>query len=62
MSTFLPVSIPSQQFHPLANSSATSLTEYLPPGQEAVGLLFNCDARKILYTLYSEQDNGELST
>ena len=49
-------------FYPLSNTPATSLVDQLPPGHRADCLLLSgCDVRKILYTLYSEQDNGNLS-
>jgi Domain of unknown function (DUF4470) len=49
-------------FHPLCSTPATSFTGYLPQGQKANCLLLGSgDPRKILYTLYSEQDNGKSS-
>lgn len=56
-----PVSIEnvSDSFYPLSNTVATSLVEHLPLGTSAICIqLSGCDARKILYTLFSEQDNG----
>jgi hypothetical protein len=47
------------KFNPLANTPATSLVDHLPIGSEANCLLLNgCDPRKILYTLYAEENNG----
>lgn len=56
-----PVSIKvCDSFYPLSNTTATSLVDHLPIGSPATGLLVSgCDPRKILYTIYSEQDNGE---
>jgi hypothetical protein len=46
-------------FYPFSKTPATSLVNQLPLGQEAKCLLLSgCDVRKILYTLYSEEDNG----
>ena len=46
-------------FYPLSSNPATSLVDQLPLGHRADCLLLSgCDVRKILYTLYSEQDNG----
>jgi hypothetical protein len=61
MSILSPLSIAvSNSFHPLSNNPATSLTDYLPPGLQANALILEYgDPRKILFTLYSEQDNGD---
>ena len=60
MSVLHPLSIAiCNSFHPLSNTPATSLTEYLPPKRQANGLIIGGgDPRKILFTLYSEQGNG----
>jgi len=48
------------KFNPLANTSATSLVDHLPIGSEANCLLLNgCDPRKIMYTLYAEENKGK---
>lgn len=60
MSVLYPLSISiCDGFHPLCNTPATSLTEYLPPKRQANGLILgDGDPRKILFTLYSERGNG----
>jgi hypothetical protein len=61
MSTLLPVSLSFRKaFKPLSNTPATSLVETLPHGCHAnVLALGDGDPRKILFTLYSEEDNGK---
>jgi hypothetical protein len=62
MSTLLnPLSIEVRDsFHPFSNTTATSLVDYLPLGGQASCLLLGgCDPRKILYTIYSEENNGK---
>src|SRR5436190_3278675 len=61
MSMLLPVSVSfHKQFKPLSNTPATSLVENLPHGRHAKILLLGDGApRKILYTVYSEEDNGK---
>ena len=56
----LPVVIEaSNSFYPLSVTPADSLTDYLPHGCPANCLLAHAvDPRKILYTLFSEQNNG----
>ena len=56
-----PVSVEvCDSFYPLSNTTATSLVDQLPLGSRATGLLLSgCDPRKILYTIYSEQENGQ---
>ena len=60
MSILAPLSIAvGNSFYPLSNTPATSLTEYLPLGLKANALILGYgDPRKILFTLYSEQGNG----
>jgi len=62
MSTLLPVSVSfRKKFKPLSNTPATSLVENLPHGRHAnILVLGDGDPRKILYTLYSEEDNGKV--
>lgn len=59
----LPVAIDiGNSFYPLSVTPATSSTEYLPLGCSANCLLAGPhDPRRILYTIFSEQDNGILS-
>jgi hypothetical protein len=48
-----------QWFYPIGNTAATCLTQDLPPGKQANCLLLgNGDARNILYTIFSEENNG----
>jgi len=56
----LPVAIDvGNSFYPLSITPATCLTEYLPHQSPANCLLADAvDPRKILYTLFSEQNNG----
>jgi len=56
----LPVAIDiGNSFYPLSVTPATCLTEYLPHQSPANCLLAHAlDPRKILYTLFSEQNNG----
>ena len=56
----LPVAIDiGNSFYPLSVAPATCLTEYLPHQSPANCLLAHAiDPRKILYTLFSEQNNG----
>ena len=58
MSALQPFSFPNP-FHPLAHTSATSFSEYIPFGETAKCLLLECDPRKILYTMFSEYNAGE---
>jgi len=57
----LPVSVSfHKKFKPLSNTPATSLVENLSHGRHAnILVLGDGDPRKILYTLYSEEDNGK---
>jgi hypothetical protein len=57
-----PVSIEVRDsFYPFCNTPATSLVDHVPVGRPATCLqLSSCDPRKILYTIYSEQNNGTL--
>lgn len=61
MSVLCPLSIAvDNNFYPLSNTPTTSLTEYLPPQVQANALILAYgDPRKILFTLYSEQGNGD---
>jgi hypothetical protein len=62
MSVSQPLSIAIyDRFYPLSSTPATSLTELLPLGLQANGLILGGDPRKILYTLYSEEGNGIIS-
>jgi hypothetical protein len=54
-----PSLVTSARFYPLSCTPATLLTELLPPGRQANGLILGGDLRKILYTVYSEQGNGK---
>jgi hypothetical protein len=48
------------KFSPLANTPATSLVDHLPIEIESNCLLLNgCDPRKIMYTLYAEENKGK---
>jgi hypothetical protein len=61
MSTLLPISLSFRKtFKPLSKTPATSFVETLPHGRHAnILALGDGDPRKILYTLYSEEDNGK---
>ena len=54
-----PISLGGKMLNPFASSPATSMVDYLPRETQANCLLLGgCDPRKILYTLYMEQDKG----
>lgn len=59
MAVLRPLSIDNRGIPFLTDVPVVSLTEYLPPGLQANGLILGpWDPRKFFYTLYSEQGNG----
>jgi hypothetical protein len=58
MSLLSPLSFTVHKCRPFANTLATSLVDYLPIGGTATGLLLGCDPRKILYTMYAEENGA----
>jgi hypothetical protein len=58
MSLLSPLSFKIPNLRPFSNAPATSLVDYLPVGGKATCLLLECDPRKILYTMYAEENNG----
>lgn len=49
-------------FYPIGNTSAVDLTDTLTPEEKADVLLLGCgDPRNILFTVYSQRHDGELS-
>ena len=63
MAALRPISVGSNGISYLTNVPATSLVEYLSFAEDATGLVLGGeDPRRLLYTLFSEQENGTRQT
>jgi hypothetical protein len=63
MAALRPISVGSNGIWFLTNAPATSLIEYLSFGEDAIGLVLGGgDPRRLLYSLFAEQENGTRQT
>jgi hypothetical protein len=63
MAALRPISVGSTGIWFLTNAPATSLVEYLSFGEDAIGLILDGgDPRRLLYSLFAEQETGTCQT